>query len=100
MPDPTPNDGFTFHITEAEKAAKDSLPTAADLLQRPAELLVTFDWLGGIGRVTEAGKVQDTYHQLIDHLGRRQFAVAAAARHVAVALQEVIDLYRRADGQA
>jgi hypothetical protein len=100
VPDPTPNDGFTFHVNEAEKAAKESLPAVADLLRAPARVLTSHEWMGGAGVVEQAAITQRTYGMYIDMLGRRQYQVANVALDTAEALQDVIDLYRRADGQA
>jgi hypothetical protein len=99
MPDPTPHDGFTFHVNEAEKAVKESLPAVAQLLSSSASELVTRDWMGGTGYVEDAGRTQDVYYMYLDMLGRRQFRVGGIVHDTADTLQEIINLYRRADGQ-
>lgn len=100
MPDPTPNDGFTFHINEAQKAVTEALPAAADHLNAPVSALVGQDWLGGTGNVAKAAGAQYAYLHYKDMLARRQCTVIDVVNSTADALQEVIDLYRRADGQA
>lgn len=99
MPDPTPNDGFTFHLNEAEKAVTKSLPAAAELLNQSASAVSGQDWLGGSGRVDQAATAQYGYLRYKDLLARRQCQVMDSALSTAEALREVIEVYRRADGQ-
>jgi hypothetical protein len=91
--------GTRARVNEAEKAAKESLPAVADLLGAPASVLTSHEGMGGPGVVDDAAAVQRSYTVFTEFLGIRQRDVAGIAMDTAAALQDVINLYRRADGQ-
>jgi hypothetical protein len=100
MPDPTPHDGFTVNLDEAERAATQSLPMAASLLRDPVSELVSLVDFEGANVYSASDRAMKAFGLYKEGLGRRQQAIAGVIDDTAEALMDIVNVYRRADGQA
>lgn len=99
MPDPTPNDGFTVNINEAEMAATQSLPTAVALLREPVATLVSLVDFEGANVYSASDHAMKAFALYKDGLGRRQKDIARVVEETAEALKDIVTVYKRVDGQ-
>lgn len=96
MPEP----GFQIDLTEAQKAADSSLPTLADHLRGPVNVLFSHEGLHGPGGDLKAVRhVQGVYAGYTDVLAERLRKACEVIDANAQALRDIITVYRRADGQ-
>lgn len=90
--------GFTVQLDEAQKAADVHLPAAADHIREPMGVLRAHEGFGG----SEGGastKAQRAYAGVTDYLAGHLEKGAQVTEGIAQALRDILDLYRRADGQ-
>lgn len=94
--------GFSIDVDEADKACRQgdgSLPQAAAMLRAPITDLVSYEgWDGGLGRFDAVDRMQATYQNFCDVLGKRQARACEIMDDTAEALREIVALYRRVDG--
>lgn len=95
----SPSTGFQVHLDELEHGATTVLPRVADILRPPAKVLSIHEGLGGPTATREATGVQETYAAYMDFLAARQNRLCDAVGETAEALRQIVELYRRADGQ-
>lgn len=100
MPDPTPHDGFTVNLDDAEKAATQSLPAAASLLRDPIGKLLSQVDFEGANVYSASDRAMKAFGLYKEGLGRRQGDIAGVIDETAEALKDIVTVYRRADGQA
>ncbi|MPZ82879.1 MAG: hypothetical protein GEV28_21755 [Actinophytocola sp.] len=99
MPDPSPNDGFTANLNDADKAATQSLPAAASLIRDPVTYLVSLVDFEGANVYRAADRATNAFGLYKEGLGRRQRDIARVVDETAEALKDIVNVYRRVDGQ-
>jgi hypothetical protein len=97
---PTPEDGFRVNLPELERIATQHLPGVAELLRGPANVAMTHEGLEGPGRFGPVYAMEGAYARFTDSVAIRQRTGADRIEQTAQALSNIVDLYRRADGQA
>ena len=100
MPDPTPNTGFTVALNEVEQAATQSLPTAEAALRVPIHDLVSRADFEGVNVFSASDRATKAFSLYKETVGRRQMDIARVVNETAEALMDIVNVYRRADGQA
>ncbi|GGS16017.1 hypothetical protein [Actinokineospora fastidiosa] len=93
--------GFEVDVDRAHQAATVSLPQAAFHLARPASLLKQHEGLRRDGgeSLPALDALQVTYATYSDNLAARLVDAVGIIHETAQALEEIVLLYRRADGQ-
>jgi uncharacterized protein YgfB (UPF0149 family) len=99
MPDPTPNDGFTVNLADADAAATQSLPAASSLLRDPVSKLVSLVDLEGANVYSASDRATNMFGLYKEGLGRRQREIAQVVDETAEALKDIVNVYQRVDGQ-
>jgi hypothetical protein len=95
-----PDTGFEIDLAEAQKAADIALPTLANHLRGPANVLASHEGLHGPGGDLEAVRnVQRIYATYTDVLAERLRKGCDAIDTTAQTLRDIVTVYRRADGQ-
>lgn len=98
--------GFSVDLDEADKACKPevgTLPQAAMMLRKPLTTLFTFDdWAANrfLHQFDAADRMQSAYQGFCDALGQRHSRGCDIIDDTAEALRDIVNLYRRVDGQA
>jgi hypothetical protein len=96
----TPEDGFRIHLPELERIATQHLPAVAQALRGPADVVMSHEGLEGPGRFGAVYAMEGAYARYTDSVGIRQRTGAERIEQTAIALRNIVNLYRRADGQA
>ena len=99
MPDPTPDDGFTVNLNEADQAASQSLPAAASMLRDSVTNLVALVDFEGPNVYSASDRATNQFGLYKEGLGRRQRDIARVVDETAEALKDIVNVYRRVDGQ-
>jgi hypothetical protein len=97
---PKPEDGFKVNLPELESIAVQHLPAVANALRGPATVVLTHEGLEGPGQFDPVYAMERAYAHFTDSVGIRQRTGCDRIDQTAQALKEIVDLYRRADGQA
>lgn len=98
---PDQKSGFAIDLNEAQKAAEQSLPNLAAHLRGPVAVLLSHEGLHGPGGYLQAVRnVQGVYAGYTDVLADRLRRGCAVIDATAEALRDIVQVYRRADGQA
>lgn len=97
-------DGFTADINEMDKAAQrpnGSLPRAVHKLRDPISKLIVHEGFGsrGDGQHEAARMVEVAYQSYCEVLAHRHSQACNAMDATTEALREIVELYRRVDGQ-
>jgi hypothetical protein len=95
----SPSGGFETHLQELEDSARVILPRIADIILSPADEFDSPDDLGGPGYVVEAGRAQEGYQEFMASLAGRQRRLCEVIEETSAGLLEIVELYRRVDGQ-
>lgn len=99
MPDPTPHDGFALHLAEAEMAATQSLPAAAALLREQVGPLVSLVDFEGANVYSASDRAMKAFALYKETVGRRQRDIARVVDETAEVLRDIVNVYKRVDGQ-
>lgn len=92
--------GFAIDVYEAQAAADTSLPALAQHLRGQVGVLMSHEGLHGPGgNIPAVAHVQQVYADYTDVLGGQLRQGCDVIDATAQALREIVDLYRRADGQ-
>ena len=100
MPDPTPNDGFTIALNEVEQAATQSLPNAVTALRKPIHALISPVDFEGANVYSASDRAMKAFALYKSAVGRRQMDITRVVRETGETLMDIVNVYRRADGQA
>ena len=92
-------DQFTIDLDQAEQAATQQLPMVAEMLREPVNILRTHEGMSGFSDFPPATSVQNCYSAITDFLSVRQAAASYSVSATAEALKQIVDVYRRIDGQ-
>lgn len=94
------HEGFLINLEDADKAARKDLPAVADFHWEITQVL-TCEFEGNAPSAPDDLRAAVArYNEYIHELGYRSRDAYRAIEATAVSLQEIVDLYRRADGQA
>nr|WP_042184201.1 hypothetical protein [Kibdelosporangium sp. MJ126-NF4]CEL16140.1 hypothetical protein [Kibdelosporangium sp. MJ126-NF4]CTQ94066.1 hypothetical protein [Kibdelosporangium sp. MJ126-NF4] len=93
------NNGFKVDLDEAEKAATGSLPSAVQRLLGPIGTLRTHEGFNGPGSFDAVDRFTSSYAGWSDAQARRLQRGSEVMEANAVALREIIAVYRRVDGR-
>jgi hypothetical protein len=97
--------GFTVDLNEAAKACSrenGSLPEAATMLRVPIADVLAYDPLetkAAPADLDVVQRMQGQYHEFCKTIGDRQIRACNIMDDTAEALREIIEVYRRVDGQ-
>lgn len=91
--------GFAVDLTELDQIANDYLAQAVAVLQGSIDVIKAHEGIEGPGRLEEVSPLQDEYAAFTDSLGNQQRIGCERIEASIEALREIIELYRRVDGQ-
>lgn len=91
--------GFAVDLTELDQIANEYLPQAVAVLQGAIGVIKAHQGLEGPGLLAEVSPMQDEYAAFTDSLGNQQRIGCERIEASIEALREIIELYRRVDGQ-
>lgn len=91
--------GFAVELGELETIAKVYLPQAAAALRVPIGVITAHEGLAGPGRLSAMFPMEDEYAAFTTSIGNQQRIGCERIDETVEALREVVELYRRADGQ-
>jgi hypothetical protein len=97
---PKPTGEFEIDLPVVEKIATQDLPSVANALRAPANVLTAHEGLEGPGRLQAVYAMEGAYAHFTDNVGFRQRTGCDRIEATAHALLEIVNLYRRTDGQA
>lgn len=97
---PKPMDKFRVHLPELEEIATQDLPAVANALRAPANVLVAHEGLEGPGQLQAVYAMEGAYAHFTDSVAARHRTGSDRIDATAEALRDIVELYRRADGQA
>jgi hypothetical protein len=98
MPEPT--DEFAVSLPRLEQIANQDLPSVANALRGPANILKAHEGLEGPGHFQPIYAMEGAYAHFTDSVAARQLAGADRVDGLAQGLRYIANLYRRADGQS
>lgn len=90
---------FEVHLGDADKVARQILPTAAGLIRSSADPLLVHEGMGNSTECPETTNAQVVYVGFTDYVAWHLRKGAEVTDGMAEALRDIVDLYRRADGQ-
>jgi hypothetical protein len=91
--------GFAVDVDELDHIANKYLPQALEVLRSPINVIKSHEGLEGPGRVREVFTMEDEYAAFTDSIGNQQRIGCERIEATITALKEIIELYRRVDGQ-
>jgi hypothetical protein len=91
--------GFAVDLTELDQIANEYLPRAVAVLQGSIGVIQSHEGLEGPGRLAELFPMEDEYAAFTDSLGNQQRVGCERIEATSEALREIVELYRRVDGQ-
>ncbi|WP_132121098.1 hypothetical protein [Actinocrispum wychmicini] len=93
-------DTFEVDLSALDKIAAQDLPAIATALRGIANVVTTHEGLEGPGHLDAVYAMEGAYAHFTDSVGNRQRIACDRIDATANALRDVVNLYRRADGQA
>jgi hypothetical protein len=91
--------GFAVDLNALEDIASKFLPQAVEVLRGPIKVIKSHEGLEGPGRVREVFTMEDEYAAFTDSIGNQQRIGCERIEETITALKEIVELYRRVDGQ-
>ncbi len=91
--------GFAVEVNELDAIANIYLPQAAYALRVPIGVITAHEGLEGPGRLAAMYSMEDEYAAFTTSIGNQQRVGCERVEATTEALREIIELYRRVDGQ-
>jgi hypothetical protein len=91
--------GFTAELDALAPVANETLPSVAGVVDAQHKVASAHEGLEGPGTFHAVDPMQRAYARLTDLIGDRLWLGSARIEDTAQVLKEIIDTYRRADGQ-
>ena len=91
--------GFSAELDRLAPVANQTLPAVAEMVGAQRGVVTAHEGLEGSGRFAAVEAMQRAYAGFTDLIGDRLWLGAERIEETAQVLKEIIDAYRRADGQ-
>jgi hypothetical protein len=91
--------GFAVDVNELERIASVYLPQAVEVLREPIGVIKSHEGLEGPGQLPEMYPMEDEYAAFTESIGNQQRIGCERIEATIDALREIVELYRRVDGQ-